>query len=242
MIKLSYDSKDAIPDGFASLYTEKDGKFVLTGVDGMKTQSDVDNIQEALRKERALKKDAESKLAAYDGIEADGLRDSLDELERLRVTNGKVDDSKLNEMVESRLKLDREKYKRETEKLESQIQELTGKNENLVNEKNTNLIEDGLREAGRGVVSESAMNDVLFRKSLFEVSEEGNVLTKENAGVTPGLSPSQWMEEAIKNNTHWAKTSKGAGAKGNAGHSTAGVKGERAGYAEIMSDSGVEFN
>ena len=44
MLELSYDTKDAIPNGFAELYTEKDGKFVLTGVNGMKTQTDVDNV------------------------------------------------------------------------------------------------------------------------------------------------------------------------------------------------------
>lgn len=243
MIKVSYDSKDEVPEKFAELYSEKDGKFVLSGVDGIKTQDDVDKVQEALRKERELKKAAEAKLTAYDGIEADGLREQLDELARLRTTGGKVEDDEIEKIVSERLKLDKAKHEREVEKLTNQLTQAQEERTNLVNEKNKSLVERKLREVASPLVNEAAMNDVLFRASIFEVTEDGSVVTKEGVGVTPGQDPAAWLDETIKTNTHWTKTTKGAGARGNSGKGAAPVQsGERPSYSQIMEDSGVKFN
>ena len=241
MIKASYDSKDQVPEKFAELYTEKDGKFVLSGIEGVKTQADVDNVQEALRKERELKKAAEAKLTAFDGIEADGLREQLDELARLRTTGGKIDDSKIEDIVSERLKLDKAKYEREKEQLLNELNSHQEKVKSLVNEKNKSLIERKLREASNGKVNDTAMNDVLFRTSIFEVSEEGDVVTREGVGVTPGIKPEQWLDETLKTNTHWQKTTQGVGARGanNPGSST--PKDGRMTTRDIIAES-VKFN
>ena len=71
-LELSYDSADDIPAGMESLYTEKDGKQVLTGVKGMKTQADIDRLQTALTKERNDHKTVRtqlSSLSSYGTIE-----------------------------------------------------------------------------------------------------------------------------------------------------------------------------
>lgn len=243
MLKVSYDSKDQVPEKFAELYTEQGGKYVLSGVEGMKTQADVDNVQEALRKERELKKAAEAKLTAFEGIESEGLRESLDELEKLRTTGGKVDDSKIEDIVSQRMKLEKAKFEREMEKLTEKMTSVEELNKNLVNEKNTSLIERQLREASNGKVNDTAMGDVLFRKSIFEVTEGDEVLTKEGVdGVRPGLKPTEWLDETLKTNTHWQKQSKGVGASGSKVGGSHHTKGERSSYADIMSESGVEFN
>ena len=52
-LELIYDAADKIPDGMAALYTEKDGKFYFSAIEGLKTEGDVTRLQEALRKERA---------------------------------------------------------------------------------------------------------------------------------------------------------------------------------------------
>lgn len=241
MLKVSYDSKDQVPEKFAELYTEKDGKFVLSGVEGIKTQADVDNVQEALRKERELKKAAESKLMAFEGIEAEGLREQLDELARLRTTGGKIDDSKIENIVAERLKLDKAKFEREKEQLLSELNGTQEKVKTLVNEKNTSLIERKLREASNGKVNDTAMNDVLFRASIFEVSEEGDVLTKEGVGVTPGIKPEQWLEETLKTNLHWQKQSQGVGARGGSGTSSSSQKDGKMSIRELLTES-VQFN
>ena len=235
MIKTSYDTKDAIPEGFDSLYTEKDGKYVLTGVEGMKTQTDVDNVKAALNKERELRKTAEASLSAYDGVDSEGLRAQLDELARLRTTEGKIDDSKIESIVAERLKLDKNKFENDLKAMNAKLEEANGQVSNLVNEKNKNKIEKALRDAATTKINETAMNDLLFRASLFEVSEDGQVLTKDGVGVTPGQEPQQWLEETLKTNVHWQKTSKGGGATGTPGSRTSS-KTESAGYGDLIAE------
>ncbi len=46
-LELTYDSIDAVPEAFRGLYSENDGKAVLTHVNGLKTPQDVQNVQEA---------------------------------------------------------------------------------------------------------------------------------------------------------------------------------------------------
>jgi hypothetical protein len=241
ILKTTYNSQSEIPQGFEALYTEKDGKFVLTGVEGIKTQEDVDNVKQALTRERELKRELEKKVAAYDGIEADGLRDQLDELARLRTTGGKVDDAKIEDIVKERLKLDREKHARDLEKVLNENKSLKETNTSLVNEKNTTLIEKQLREAAAGKVNETAMNDVLFRASIFEVSESGDVVTRDGVGVTPGQAPQEWLDETLKTNSHWQTVSSGAGARGNTGGNTTTPKQGRMSVKDIVAES-VQFN
>lgn len=240
-LKAVYDSKDEVPEQHSDLYTEQDGKFVLSEVEGIKTQQDVDNVQSALKRERQLKRDLQKQLEAFDGIEADGLREQLDELEKLRTTNGKVDNKEIDSIVEQRLKLDKAKYERELQNAQKRAQELAEQNETLVNEKNRTLIENSLREAAKGKVNESALNDVLFRASLFEVSEDGQVLTRENNGVTPGQDPQSWLDETLKDNIHWQTKSSGVGARGSGGNPSVKPDSKPSSIKEIVAES-VSFN
>lgn len=64
MLKITYTKAEEIPEGYADLYTaQQDGTFLLTGVDGMKTEGDVGRVQEALRKERSDHIETKSKLS-----------------------------------------------------------------------------------------------------------------------------------------------------------------------------------
>ena len=49
--KMELDSLDGLPEEVAKEYVEKDGKFVIQ-VEGMKTQEDVNRVQNALNAER----------------------------------------------------------------------------------------------------------------------------------------------------------------------------------------------
>lgn len=60
MLEYMYENKNDIPQGAEGFYSEKDGKFTLN-VNGVKTQSDVDSLSDALSKERKLRRDAEHK-------------------------------------------------------------------------------------------------------------------------------------------------------------------------------------
>jgi len=84
MLELIYNSAEDIPEGFDSLYTEKDGKWHLTGVKGMKTSQDTDKLSKSLREERAAHKATKDKLAKFgEDPDIDAILEKLDGYEDL---------------------------------------------------------------------------------------------------------------------------------------------------------------
>ena len=68
-LKTIYDKQEEIPEGFGELYAERNGKFELTAVEGVKTQADIDRVQTALVKERADHKAVKDKLVAFGDVD-----------------------------------------------------------------------------------------------------------------------------------------------------------------------------
>ena len=93
------------PRDTKALFDEKDGKFVLGGVNGMKTQMDVNNVQEALRKEREDHAAAKNALSPWAPLgkpeEVQAKLDRIPELEAAAA--GKLDDNAINGIVEGRI-------------------------------------------------------------------------------------------------------------------------------------------
>lgn len=225
MLKFKYTTQEEIPAEFQALYSNVGESWVLTGVTGVKTQDDIDRIQEGLRKEREDHKATKDILRSYQSIgdpeEVQIKLDRFDELES--AAGGKIDESKLNEMVEARIKS-------RTAPLERQISKLTEERDSLsssvteFNQKEVRrTIHDDLRKAATTAkVRDTALDDVLLYESIFTVDEHTNrVVTKDGVGVTPGVDASVWLTEVKNNKPHWWPESKGAGANG--GEGTGGV-------------------
>jgi len=220
-LELNYDSLDAVPEAFRPLYTEQDGKAVLTGINGMKTPQDVLNVQEALRKERADHAAVKEALKPWkslgdDPTEIQAKLDRIGELEA--AAGGKLDESKIQEMVEQRLG-------QKTAPLERQLKETTTTLEQLQQEngqlKNT-LVTRDRNDAVRAVATEmkvlsTAIPDVeMIAGAYFERDEtSGEFIVKADAkGVTPGADVKQFMKEMQKLRPHWWPQSQGGGAGG----------------------------
>ena len=62
LLKVQYDSEDAIPEGYEKLYKEVDGKWKLSEVDGIKTDDDVNTVKRHLATEREEHKKTQRKL------------------------------------------------------------------------------------------------------------------------------------------------------------------------------------
>ena len=75
-LKALYDHTDEIPKMYRDLFTEREGVYELTGIEGLRTQSDVDRLQGSLRKERADHKTTRDKLSANDSGSLGGSVDS----------------------------------------------------------------------------------------------------------------------------------------------------------------------
>jgi hypothetical protein len=232
MLELLYNSADEIPEGYADLYTEKDGKWHLTGVKGMKTETDTNKLSKSLREERDAHKKTKDKLAKLGGddVDIDEVVEQLDELEDLRARieageGGKVDEAKLEELVEARLKRQLKPLERERDQLKSRNQELEGENGQLKTTINNGTIESRLRElaTSENVVG-SAMDDIVFMGThMFEVAEDGAIVAKEGArGVEAGITPDIWLADMKEKRPHWWPASQGGGAGGGAGGAGSG--------------------
>jgi len=220
-LEIEYDDINSVPEEFRSLYTEKDGKAVLTNVNGLKTPQDVSNVQEALRKERENHTAAKEALKPWkalgdDPSEIQAKLDRMGELEA--AANGKLDDEKLQQMVEQRLGQKTAPLERQLKDTSATLEQVREENSQLKN----SLISRDRNDAVRSVASEmkvlsTAMPDVEMVAGAFLEYDEtsGGFIVKSDAkGVTPGADVRQFMKEMQKQRPHWWPQSQGGGAGG----------------------------
>lgn len=227
-LELILETLDDLDSAFHPLYTEKDGKFVLTGVKGMKTQEDVDRLNEALRKERSdhasLRDKAKPVLDFVGDRSLEDLQAQLDEIEelKLRIESGegtKLDEERLEKLLDQRLARKLGPVERERDKLAQQLQEITGERDQLQSTLTTGRIHETLRQAAtKAKVVSSAIDDVLLYDRIFEVADDGEIVTRDGiSGVQPGLTAGIWLQNMQDSRPHWWPLSEGGGARGGSG-------------------------
>lgn len=223
-LELAYDSIDAVPEAFRPLYAEKDGKAVLANVNGLKTPQDVANVQEALRKEREDHARARDALKPWKSIGEDPaeIQARLDRISELEAAaGGKLDETKLNELVETRLG-------QKTAPLNRAIQSLTEERDTAVSERDAlknQILRRDMNDAVRSVATEmkvvpSAIPDIeMVAASYLERDETtGQFIVKSDAqGVMPGSDIKGFMKDMQKLRPHWWPASAGGGAGGGGG-------------------------
>lgn len=222
-IELAYDSLDAVPEAFRGLYTEKEGKAVLTHVNGIKTQKDVLTVQEALRKEREDHGRAKEALKPWSGLgkTADEIQASLDRIAELEAAaSGKIDEKKMEELLGTRLAS-------KTAPLERQLRETTTNLETVSKERDTfrdalyrrDMVDEVRTVATEMKVQQTAIADVeLFAQMAMERQEDGTYLSKSGIpGITAGLNFKDLLKDLQKTRPHWWPPSAGGGAGGGFG-------------------------
>lgn len=223
-LKLVYGTQEDIPNGYEALYTEKDGKWHLTGVEGMKTSEDISRLTESLRKEREDHKKVKDVLAKLGGpdLDADALVEKLDEYEELKLRvesgeGGKIDDKKVEELVEQRVQRRLAPVERERDRLKTRNTELENENGTLKGTITRGTVESELRrQATEGKVVTSALDDILdIGANIFEVAEDGAVVTRQGLRNVPaGITPDVWLSDMKEKRPHWWPASQGGGAGG----------------------------
>lgn len=227
-LELVYDNKEDIPAAHAELFTEREGKWHLTEVSGMKTQADIDRLNTSLTKERKDHKDTKAKVATWAelGESAEKVKEQLDRIPELEIAanSNKTDEEKIKELAEKRadslINAKTAPLEKELKKVQDELNTATELNTKLTGESNTRTIHDAIRGASTGdlKIREEAMEDALMLgTNSFEINEEGKVVTKDGIGVTPGVPPTEWLKEVIEKRPHWLPDSAGGGAKGSKG-------------------------
>lgn len=237
-LKTSYDTADEIPEGYADLYTERDGVFVLTGIEGVKAQSDIDRLTDSLKKERSDHKATREKLAAFAGLDPTEVHEKLEEatslaeqLEAVKKAGGVFDEEKLAPVIEARVRQATAPLERQVAQAQRKLEEkdkLVASHELEVGTLKSSIVNDRIERTIRDVavaekVIAPAIGDVVLNaRGIFEQDESGRVITKDIDGVTPGLSPKEWLKDQQENRPHWWPVSAGGGARGAGGGGSAG--------------------
>lgn len=220
MYEDEYDDLESIPSEVRHLFVEKDGKYVLIGASEMKTSDDVSRVQESLRKEREDHKVTKGKLSAFNGLDPEDVHSKLDRIDELEAAaGGNIDDNKINEMVESRIKSRVAPLERQINSLTQEKTELEASVTEYQGKERTRSIHDTLRAAAVAAkVRDTAVEDVLLiGERLFETTDDNRVVTRDGVGVTPGLDAEVWLTECKNTRTHWFPESQGVGATGGKG-------------------------
>jgi len=226
-----HSNLEDIPEQYRDLYSERNGQYELTGINGVKTQADIERMQVGLQKERDEHKATKQKLEPWRNLgEFEEVQTKLDRIPELEAAaDGKVDEDKLNDLVEARIKTRLAPVERENTTLKQQIEERDASISEYKTKENKRKIEDAIRPVlVEAKVLDSAQEDALMlAERLFEVREDdGEVVMRDQVGYTPGITPKDWLSEIQKTRQHWWPPSQGGGAGGGGGGNL-GVNGGR---------------
>jgi hypothetical protein len=225
MLEDEYGSAEEVPAKYKHLYKEADGKWVLISAGEMKTVDDVARVQEGLRKEREDHKETKKKLSQFNNLDPDEVHEKLDRFEELEAAaEGKMDEEKIEQIVQSRIKSKTAPLERELEKVKTENEGLQGEVQGYKEKDRTRKVCDEIRKAAvEAKLRDTAVEDALIvGERLFEIDEAGKIVSKDNVGVTPGVEPSVWLTEVKNSRPHWWPESEGVGAKGGSGGSGGG--------------------
>lgn len=224
MLQAVHDSIEEIPEAYRDLYTEKNGKFEVTGIQGVKTQGDIDRLQTALTKERAEHGETKDKLNVWADLDHTETLAKLDRIPDLeKAAEGKLDDQAIDEMVNRRVEQTINSrlapIERDNKNLKKELENVSGERDTLASEKRTRTVHDAVRSAltKEKVIPEAHDDALLLADRTFEIQEDGAIVTKDSIGVTPGVTPDLWLKEMQERRPHWWPPSSGGGAGGGSG-------------------------
>lgn len=226
-LKTIHDKEDEIPEEYRSLYTQKGEKWELTGIEGVRTAADVERVTTSLKKERDDHKATKAALSGWTGLglEVDDVQKTLDRVPELEAAaGGKLDDAKIEEIATKRaegiLKSKLTPLERELAKTAKERDELAQAVGSFREKETRRTIHDRMRSALKAskALPEAEEDALLLGEHLLEITEEGDVVTRENGrGIPVGLDPAGLLAELQEKRPHWWPASQGGGAKGSAG-------------------------
>lgn len=222
-----YKNIEDVPEQYRDLYSERNGQFELTGINGVKTQADVDRLSTALTKERDDHKATKTKFQVWGDLDYEETIAKLDKIPELEAAakDGGVDEEKMNELVEARIKTRIAPIERKLEQATTALAEKDATISEYSAKETKRTIHDSVREAlVETKVLDVAHEDALsLAERIFEVGEDGRVTVKDNVGYTPGIGPKDFLGEIQAKRPHWWAPSQGGGAGGGGG---GGIKGD----------------
>lgn len=224
-IKAVVDSLDDVDEKYKDLYTEVNGKFEITGIEDVTLLSPVKKLKDENGARRISERKAKEALAPYAALigerKLEDVQLMLDRYPELEAAaEGKLDDKKIDGIVETRIKAKLAPVERENGTLKQQIAERDGIIQGYKTKETIRTVHDSVREAigKQQGFQQTAIEDALMHaERMFEVNEDGKVVTRDEVGVTPGIDAVVWLTEMQVKRPHWWGTTTGGGSRGNNG-------------------------
>lgn len=218
-LKIRYDNEADIPEGYKDLFTEKEGKWELTGIDGLKTQADIDAVREGLVKERTEHKETKAKLKAFGEHKAEEVDAVMQEVEELRIKvedGGKMDDEKVAQLVDAKVR-----------PVQKELDKAIGERDGFKTQaeaSDAKLVQSGRRDAVFGAIAakegirkDSSAAILKFATDDLEFDGDAGTFATE-AGLTVG----EWLDGFCDKNAYVMEASKGGGTGGDGNHERGG--------------------
>lgn len=233
ILEIFYSNLENIPEKFRELFTEKDDKWVLTGVKGLKTSEDIERLQKANRNERESHDETKQKLNKLLEVVGDKtpeeLQKNLDDFEDLSKSGVQSDNSDAKftqEQIDEKINIALERKERETSriiaKLETERDSFSEENTHLKKDIKESTIRDVITKVSSdaGLLS-SAIGDVQdIALRICDIDEDGKVIVREGQGDISGMDISTVIkEEWVQSKSYFYEASKSGGGKSNMGDS-----------------------
>lgn len=221
-LELVVEDINSVPEQYRSLYVEKDGKHALNvKVKGTKPESEFNVVHQALQKERNDHRTLKTKFQPFADMNVEEVQAQLARIPELEIAaEGKIDDKKVEKIVEQRIVQRLAPVQRERDALKDQVGQLTQVVDQYKGKDKTRTIHDAVRTAAsKAKLRNEAVEDaLLYAERTFEVDETtGHVIARDGVGVTPGIDPVTWLTEMTSKRPHWFQESIGGGGSGNRG-------------------------
>lgn len=236
-LRAEYDSLEDVPEVHRELYGERGGKYVVTGIDGIKTQADVDRVLEGAKKEREEHKATKARFGAWSSLRShegtpfekpEDVQALLDQFPTLKLAadaGGSKSAEVVKAQVEAEAKRLEAKYGKQLSERDTKYTAAEQRIQRLENTQRKTFVEQyvqkAVAESKIGKIKPGAIEDVLMyaERHLVPIEErddDGNLVfkdvrTKSNAGVTEDVDVNAWLSEMQGRKSHWYEESEGGG-------------------------------
>lgn len=204
MLKFKLKTLEGLSEVEQSHYKKAGDEYVLDLDVQIKTDEDVRKLSDALSKERADHKETRNKLSAYNHSPEEFEKLS-NEVEEYKLRAGKIDESKISELVSLRVK----PFEKEKENLTNKLNEAQRESESLKSKMRDMELEGTIRSVTDGLVDPLSVQDAILRgKAMLSYNEEkGGFFDRD------GSDAKEWIEKVLPT-TNWGLKGSGGGARG----------------------------
>lgn len=220
-LKAWVDKIEDVPEAVRGEYTQVGERFELA-VEGALDLTPIKALRQENGARRISEKKANEALAVWkpliDGKTPDQILAILDRVPELEAAAaGKLPEDKINAMVETRVGSKLAPVQRQVSTLTASLAEKDAIIAGYQTKERTRSIHDSVRDAiskSKGFQPSASEDALILAERMFEVNDDGKVVTKDGVGVTPGVDAIVWLTDLQAKRAHWWGQTSGGGAGG----------------------------